>query len=131
MKKIGVLGLMAALAVTGAVAFLPKGVMAAEDSDQTISQGVYIGDVDVSGMTQEEAKKAVEDGMSEAKAANITLKVVHPLYLQTLCSLLRLPASDYILALAYIHTLLPTMEHQIRSATYQPQLLFSAGCRYL
>ena len=43
MKKIGVLGLMAALAVTGAVAFLPKGVMAAEDSDQTISQGVYIG----------------------------------------------------------------------------------------
>ena len=26
MKKIGVLGLMAALAVTGAVAFLPKGV---------------------------------------------------------------------------------------------------------
>ena len=58
MKKIGVLGLMAALAVTGAVAFLPKGVMAAEDSDQTISQGVYIGDVDVSGMTQEEAKKA-------------------------------------------------------------------------
>lgn len=75
MKKIGVLGRMAALAVTGAVAFLPKGVMAAEDSDQTISQGVYIGDVDVSGMTQEEAKKAVEDGMSEAKAANITLKV--------------------------------------------------------
>ena len=55
MKKIGVLGLMAALAVTGAVAFLPKGVMAAEDSDQTISQGVYIGYVDVSGMTQEEA----------------------------------------------------------------------------
>ena len=48
MKKIGVLGLMAALAVTGAVAFLPKGVMAAEDSDQTISQGVYIGDVDLS-----------------------------------------------------------------------------------
>lgn len=39
MKKIGVLGLMAALAVTGAVAFLPKGVMAAEDSDQTISPG--------------------------------------------------------------------------------------------
>lgn len=58
MKKIGVLGLMAALAVTGAVAFLPKGVMAAEDSDQTISQGVYIGDVDVSGMTQEEAEKS-------------------------------------------------------------------------
>ena len=49
--------------------------MVAEDSDQTISQGVYIGDVDVSGMTQEEAKKAVEDDMSEAKAANITLKV--------------------------------------------------------
>ena len=73
MKKIGVLGLMAALAVTGAVAFLPKGVMAAEDSDQTISQGVYIGDVDVSGMTQEEAKKAVEDGMSEAKAAKACL----------------------------------------------------------
>lgn len=75
MKKSGVLGLTAALAVTGAVAFLPKGVMAAEDSGQTISQGVYIGDVDVSGMTQEEAKKAVEDGMGEAKAANITLKV--------------------------------------------------------
>ena len=46
---------------------------------------------------------------------------VHPLSLQTLCSLLRLPASDYILALAYIHTLLPTMEHQIRSATYRQQ----------
>ena len=59
MKKIGVLGLMAALAVTGAVAFLPKGVMAAEDSDQTISQGVYIGDVDVSGMTRKKQWKMV------------------------------------------------------------------------
>ena len=35
MKKIGVLGLMAALAVTGAVAFLPKGVMAAAYISET------------------------------------------------------------------------------------------------
>lgn len=65
--------LAALLALAGVAAFSPKAVLAADG--ETISQGVYIGDVDVSGMTEEEAKKAVEDGMDETKAASITLKV--------------------------------------------------------
>lgn len=44
-------------------------------SKETISNGIFIGDVDVSGMTVEEAKKAVEDGMAEIKSTSITLKV--------------------------------------------------------
>ena len=59
MKKNRYPVLAAILALAGAAVFSPKAVLAAEG--EKISQGVYIGDVDVSGMTEEEAKQAVED----------------------------------------------------------------------
>ena len=72
MKKNRYPVLAAILALAGAAVFSPKAVLAAEG--EKISQGVYIGDVDVSGMTEEEAKQAVEDSMDETKAVSITLK---------------------------------------------------------
>lgn len=66
----------AAFVLAAGMIFLPADcASAAEASDETISKGVYIGDVDVSGMTAEEAKKAVEEGMDSIKSTSITLKV--------------------------------------------------------
>ena len=66
--------LAALLALAGVAAFSPKAVLAADG--ETISQGVYIGDVDVSGMTEEEAKKAAEEaaasGAEQPKENKIT-----------------------------------------------------------
>ena len=42
----------------------------------TIHEGVYIGNTDVSGMTQEEAAKAVEEVVNASTKANITLQCV-------------------------------------------------------
>lgn len=44
-------------------------------SDNIISQGVYIADIDVSGMTQEEASSAVDAYMADLASSTITFKV--------------------------------------------------------
>ena len=67
--------LLAAVLVLGAAVLPVKGVLAAQDSSETISSGVYIGDVNVSGMTEDEARQAVEEGMSAIRSTSITLKV--------------------------------------------------------
>ena len=67
--------LLAAVLVLGAAVIPVKGVLAAQDSSETISSGVYIGDVNVSGMTEDEARQAVEEGMSAIRSTSITLKV--------------------------------------------------------
>ena len=67
--------LLAAVLVLGAAVLPVKGVLAAQDSSETISSGVYIGDVNVSGMTEDEARQAVEEGMSAIQSTSITLKV--------------------------------------------------------
>ena len=47
----------------------------AEQSDGTINKGVYIGSVDVSGMTKEQAEEAVKGEVSKMESASITLQV--------------------------------------------------------
>lgn len=46
----------------------------AAGESETINKGVYIGDVDVSGMTAEEAKEAVEEKLDTLGSKTITLK---------------------------------------------------------
>lgn len=63
-------------AVMGAVilSFGAGAAVKAEEVD-TIHEGVYVSDVDVSGMTAEEAKAAVEEKVQELGSKTITLKV--------------------------------------------------------
>ena len=70
-KKLQVLS-----AVMGAVilSFGAGAAVKAEEAD-TIHEGVYVSDVDVSGMTAEEAKAAVEEKVQELGSKTITLKV--------------------------------------------------------
>lgn len=75
MKKSRYLILAAAVLTAGASVFPVKSVTAAEESGEVISRGVYIGEVDVSGMTADEAKQAVEEDMDTVKSTSITLKV--------------------------------------------------------
>lgn len=53
--------LFAAAFVLVAAAGIHMGVKAEEDEDRVIADRVYIGDVSVAGMTEEEATAAVED----------------------------------------------------------------------
>ena len=50
------------------------GVKAEEDEDRVIADRVYIGDVSVAGMTEEEATAAVEDYIESLQDTAITLK---------------------------------------------------------
>lgn len=75
MKNKKYLGMAAAALAFVMLAFQGDRVCTAEASGETISKGVYLGDVDVSGMTGEQAKEAVEAGMAEIKGTSITLKV--------------------------------------------------------
>lgn len=69
-KKIQMLSaLMGAIVLS----FGAGAVANAEEAD-TINEGVYIGDVDVSGMTAEEAREAVEEKVDELGSKTITLK---------------------------------------------------------
>lgn len=45
------------------------------DRKDTISNGVFIGDMNVSGMTAEQAEQAVEEDMEDLRSASITLTV--------------------------------------------------------
>ena len=50
------------------------GVKAEEDENRVIAERVYIGDVSVAGMTEEEATAAVEDYIESLQDTAITLK---------------------------------------------------------
>lgn len=65
------------IVLLAAVAMLCVGMTAsAKTSDQDlIAMGVFVGEVDVSGMTKEEAKDAVEDYVSKNSDEKITLKI--------------------------------------------------------
>lgn len=69
-KKIQMLSALMGVIV---LSFGAGAVANAEEAD-TINEGVYIGDVDVSGMTAEEAKEAVEEKVDELGSKTITLK---------------------------------------------------------
>ena len=64
MKKSKKAGL---ILTVGAALFLAAGAPALADETDTISKNVYIGGVNVSGMTEEQATKAVEEHNSSPK----------------------------------------------------------------
>ena len=76
MKRI-VLSVMAALALAGGVFALHTEPVKAVNAFDTIENGVFIGDVDVAGMTSEEAAEAVESYVSGLGSKTITLNALN------------------------------------------------------
>ena len=74
MKKLKVLVAMLLFLAAGAFLLTNETVFEAEVTDATvIEDGVYIGGIDVSGMTVEEATETVYSYLEEIKAKSITL----------------------------------------------------------
>ena len=71
MKKSKKAGL---ILTVGAALFL-AGAPALADETDTISKNVYIGGVNVSGMTEEQATKAVEEKLGKGTGGNYTVKI--------------------------------------------------------
>lgn len=71
MKIRGLRKRMSALAVAGLMALIGTGLAGAEEL--TISDGIFVGGVDVSGMTTKEASKAVKKRVKEMGEATVTL----------------------------------------------------------
>ena len=55
--------------------FRPLTAQAALIDDGTIANGVWLGDIDLSGMTQEEATAAVEQYFRELENSSVTVNV--------------------------------------------------------
>ena len=72
MKKSKKAGL---ILTVGAAIFLAAGAPALADETDTISKNVYIGGVNVSGMTEEQATKAVEEKLGKGTGGNYTVKI--------------------------------------------------------
>lgn len=72
MKKSKKAGL---ILTVGAALFLAAGAPALADETDTISKNVYIGGVNVSGMTEEQATKAVEEKLRKGTGGNYTVKI--------------------------------------------------------
>ena len=72
MKKSKKAGL---ILTVGAALFLAAGAPALADETDTISKNVYIGGVNVSGMTEEQATKAVEEKLGIGTGGNYTVKI--------------------------------------------------------
>lgn len=72
MKKSKKAGL---ILTVGAALFLAAGAPALADETDTISKIVYIGGVNVSGMTEEQATKAVEEKLGKGTGGNYTVKI--------------------------------------------------------
>ena len=71
MKKItGLTGLAAVLLASGWIFALPLTAMAAE-----IPDGVFVGDIALGGMTEEEAKKNIDDHVNKLAKQKVTLEV--------------------------------------------------------
>ena len=72
MKKSKKAGL---ILTVGAALFLAAGAPALADETDTISKNVYIGGENVSGMTEEQATKAVEEKLGKGTGGNYTVKI--------------------------------------------------------
>ena len=72
MKKSKKAGL---ILTVGAALFLVAGAPALADETDPISKNVYIGGVNVSGMTEEQATKAVEEKLGKGTGGNYTVKI--------------------------------------------------------
>lgn len=72
------IGILAGVVFAACVMFVSAGCLyswASQDEEQTIAEGVRIGDIDVSGMTVEEARGAVEAYVQELSGSSVTLMV--------------------------------------------------------
>ena len=72
MKTITKLGILAATVVAAGTVFYAQPVMAREET--TIEDGIYIGNVDVGGMTESQAESAVEEYVQGLLNTTFTLK---------------------------------------------------------
>lgn len=72
MKTITKLGILAAAVVAAGTVFYAQPVMAREET--TIEDGIYIGNVDVGGMTESQAESAVEEYVQGLLNTTFTLK---------------------------------------------------------
>lgn len=72
MKTITKLGILAAAVVAAGTVFYVQPVMAREET--TIEDGIYIGNVDVGGMTESQAESAVEEYVQGLLNTTFTLK---------------------------------------------------------
>lgn len=72
MKK---LGYAAAFLIAAGLLVTPSMDVSAKNDQDTIYQGIYIGDIDVSGMTQEEAKKVLDDYIASLEDKEVVFKV--------------------------------------------------------
>ncbi|MGN0168367.1 MAG: VanW family protein [Acetatifactor sp.] len=70
MKKIMKVGYLSALVISCVLAF---GFPAQAGGDDTVKQGIFAGDIDLSGMTAEQASAAVEGYVESLKETEITL----------------------------------------------------------
>ncbi len=70
-KYLSIVGVFSVLALA---AFVTIPVNAETDENSTIPQRVYFGEVSVGGMTQDEAKRAVEEYISGMQSKNVTLQ---------------------------------------------------------
>lgn len=74
MKKLRVLAVALIVVVAGAFLLTSENLFKAEVTEDTvIENGVYIGGIDVSGMTVEQATEAVNEYIEEIKAQSVTL----------------------------------------------------------
>ena len=70
-------GILAAAAVSVVCAFLLQaGAVAKGNGDDRIQNGIFIGDIDVSGMGMEEASAAVQGYVDGLRQVNITMNAV-------------------------------------------------------
>ena len=73
MKKIKLLAIAAMVIVAGALLFTNENLVKAEEKKDTIiKDGVYIGGIDVSGMTAEEATAVVDETVGYCLDRGIT-----------------------------------------------------------
>lgn len=71
--KVNFYGILAALAGTAVLALSSGGSVLASSEGATVNKGVFVDDVDISGMTAEEAKDAVEQKVTAAGGKTITV----------------------------------------------------------
>ena len=77
MKKwLGIITFATVAAVTGCFLVFQMAVVAKGNGAEYIQNGIYIGDIDVSGMGREEAAAAVQSYVDGLKEVPLTLKAV-------------------------------------------------------
>ena len=69
------IGSLCLFAVSACIMMMPAMHVNAEDT-RTFSEGIYADDIDLSGMTVDEAEKKIQERVDERKNSTITLNIV-------------------------------------------------------